>query len=147
MRLSWCRDMARLARSRRRARYRNRPLPERLVSGRIMWYWVSSVMRMSSIFSEMLSISIARSFARIHETNLKKQGILPLTFAKTSDYDLFEPADRVSVRGLAGLAPGKPVEVVIHKAGGKTVTIQCLHTMTDEQIGWFRAGSALNALT
>jgi aconitate hydratase len=51
------------------------------------------------------------------------------------------------VRGLAGLAPGKPVEVVIHKAGGKTVTIQCLHTMTDEQIGWFKAGSALNALT
>jgi aconitate hydratase len=92
-------------------------------------------------------VVIVKSFARIHETNLKKQGILPLTFAKTSDYDLFEQADRVSVRGLAGLAPGKPVEVVIHKAGGKTVTIQCLHTMTDEQIGWFKAGSALNALT
>ncbi|HYM66766.1 MAG TPA: aconitase family protein, partial [Patescibacteria group bacterium] len=91
-------------------------------------------------------VVIVKSFARIHETNLKKQGILPLTFAKTSDYDLFEPADRVSVRGLAGLAPGKPVEVVIHKAGGKTVAIQCLHTMTDEQIGWFKAGSALNAL-
>ena len=60
---------------------------------------------------------IVRSFARIHETNLKKQGILPLTFAKPSDYDLFEQADRVSVRGLAALAPGKPVEVVIHKAG------------------------------
>jgi aconitate hydratase len=92
-------------------------------------------------------VVIVKSFARIHETNLKKQGILPLTFAKTSDYDLFEQADRVSVRGLSGLAPGKPVEVVIHKAGGKTVTIQCLHTMTDEQIGWFKAGSALNALT
>jgi len=92
-------------------------------------------------------VVIVKSFARIHETNLKKQGILPLTFAKTSDYDLFEQADRVSVKGLAGLAPGKPVEVVIHKAGGKTVTIQCLHTMTDEQIGWFKAGSALNALT
>src|SRR5512144_23527 len=92
-------------------------------------------------------VVIVKSFARIHETNLKKQGILPLTFAKTSDYDLFEAADRVSVRGLAGLAPGTPVEVVIHKPGGKTVTIQCLHTMTDEQIGWFKAGSALNALT
>jgi aconitate hydratase len=92
-------------------------------------------------------VVIVKSFARIHETNLKKQGILPLTFAKTSDYDLFEQADRVSVRGLSGLAPGKPVEVVIHKAEGKTVTIQCLHTMTDEQIGWFKAGSALNALT
>jgi aconitate hydratase len=92
-------------------------------------------------------VVIVRSFARIHETNLKKQGILPLTFAKPSDYDLFEQADRVSVRGLAALAPGRPVEVVIHKPGGKTVGIQCHHTMTDEQIGWFKAGSALNALT
>jgi aconitate hydratase len=92
-------------------------------------------------------VVIVRSFARIHETNLKKQGILPLTFSKASDYDLFEQADRVSVKGLAQLTPGKPVEVVIHKAGGKTVSIQCLHTMTDEQIGWFKAGSALNALT
>jgi aconitate hydratase len=91
-------------------------------------------------------VVIVRSFARIHETNLKKQGILPLTFAKPSDYDLFEQADRVSVRGLGALAPGKPVEVVIHKPGGKTVSIQCHHTMTDEQIGWFKAGSALNAL-
>jgi aconitate hydratase len=92
-------------------------------------------------------VVIVRSFARIHETNLKKQGILPLTFAKSTDYDLFEAADKVSVRGLAALAPGKPVEVVIHKPDGKTVTIECLHTMTDEQIGWFKAGSALNALT
>jgi aconitate hydratase len=51
------------------------------------------------------------------------------------------------VRGLATLAPGRPVEVVIHKPDGKTVAIQCLQTMTDEQIGWFKAGSALNALT
>jgi aconitate hydratase len=92
-------------------------------------------------------VVIVKSFARIHETNLKKQGILPLTFAKTSDYDLFEQPDRVSVRGLAALTPGKPVEVVIHKPDGKTVPIQGLHTMTDEQIGWFKAGSALNALT
>jgi len=91
-------------------------------------------------------VVIVRSFARIHETNLKKQGILPLTFAKPSDYDLFEQADRVSVRGLAQLTPGKPVEVVVHKPGGKTVGIQCNHTMTDEQIEWFKAGSALNAL-
>jgi len=88
-----------------------------------------------------------KSFARIHETNLKKQGILPLTFAKPGDYDLFEQPDRVSVRGLAALAPGKPVDVVIHKPGGKTVALQCNHTLTDEQIGWFKAGSALNALT
>jgi aconitate hydratase len=89
---------------------------------------------------------IVRSFARIAETNLKKQGILPLTFSKASDYDLIEQDDRVSITGLAQLAPGKPVTVSITKPGAKTVTIQCLHTLTDEQIGWFKAGSALNAL-
>ena len=89
---------------------------------------------------------IVKSFARIHETNLKKQGILPLTFADPKDYDLVDQADRVSIRGLASLAPGKPVEVVIHKPGGKTVAIRCNHSMTEEQIGWFKAGSALNAL-
>jgi aconitate hydratase len=92
-------------------------------------------------------VVIAKGFARIHETNLKKQGILPLTFTKASDYDLFDQADRVSVTGLAQLAPGKPVTVVITKPGGKSITIQCQHTLTDEQIGWFKAGSALNALT
>jgi aconitate hydratase len=89
---------------------------------------------------------IAKSFARIHETNLKKQGILPLTFARAADYDLFEAQDRVGIRDLGALAPGKAVEVTIHKSGGRTVSIRCNHTMTDEQIDWFRAGSALNAL-
>ena len=92
-------------------------------------------------------VVIVKSFARIHETNLKKQGILPLTFADPKDYDRVDQADRVSVVGLAGLQPGKPVEVRLHKADGTTVTIQTRHTMTDEQIGWFRKGSALNALT
>ncbi len=91
-------------------------------------------------------VVIVRSFARIAETNLKKQGILPLTFTKPSDYDLIEQDDRISVTGLAQLAPGKPVTVVITKPGGKSVTLQCQHTLTDEQIGWFKAGSALNAL-
>jgi aconitate hydratase len=91
-------------------------------------------------------VVIVKSFARIHETNLKKQGILPLTFADPKDYDRFDAGDRVSVRGLAALAPGQPVEVVIHKAGGQTVTIRCQHSLTEEQIGWFKAGSALNAL-
>ena len=89
---------------------------------------------------------LVRSFARIHETNLKKQGILPLTFADPADYDLFEQADRMSVVGLQALAPGRPVEVRISKPDGRTVTIQARHSLTDEQIGWFRAGSALNAL-
>jgi aconitate hydratase len=90
---------------------------------------------------------IVRSFARIHETNLKKQGILPLTLRDPKDYEQFGQDDRVSVVGLAGLAPDRPVEVRIHKADGRTVTVQTQHTLTDEQIGWFRAGSALNALT
>jgi len=89
---------------------------------------------------------LTKSFARIHETNLKKQGILPLTFANPADYDKFEEKDRVSVTGLAHLAPGKPVEVVIHKASGQEVKIQANHSLTAQQIGWFKAGSALNAL-
>jgi aconitate hydratase len=90
---------------------------------------------------------IVKSFARIHETNLKKQGILPLTFANPGDYALFERDDRVSAVGLAALAPERPVEVRIHKPDGRTVAITTRHTLTDEQIGWLRAGSALNALT
>jgi aconitate hydratase len=89
---------------------------------------------------------IVRSFARIHETNLKKQGVLPLTFADPRDYDRFQEMDRVSVTGLKGLAPGVPVTVVIKKPDGRTETIQCRHSLTGEQIGWFRAGSALNAI-
>lgn len=89
---------------------------------------------------------LTKSFARIHETNLKKQGILPLTFADPADYDQFDQEDRVSVKGLSELAPGKPVQVVIHKKDGKEVTIQTNHSMTEQQIAWFKAGSALNAL-
>jgi aconitate hydratase len=92
-------------------------------------------------------VVLVRSFARIHETNLKKQGILPLTFQNAKDYDLFEQADRVSVVGLQALAPERPVEVRIHKPGGQTVTIQTRHSLTEEHISWFRAGSALNALS
>jgi aconitate hydratase len=89
---------------------------------------------------------IVKSFARIHETNLKKQGILPLTFADPKDYDAIEQNDRISVIGLQDLAPGKPVTVVIHKPNGQEVRIQTNHSMTAQQIGWFKAGSALNAL-
>jgi aconitate hydratase len=92
-------------------------------------------------------VVLVRSFARIHETNLKKQGILPLTFQNAKDYDLFEQADRVSVVVLQALAPERPVEVRIHKPDGRTVTIQTRHSLTEEHISWFRAGSALNALS
>ncbi|MCI0530050.1 MAG: aconitate hydratase [Nitrospira sp.] len=90
---------------------------------------------------------MTRSFARIHETNLKKQGILPLTFADPKDYDKFEQSDRVSVVGLSGLAPGKSVKVIIHKTNGQEATIQTHHSLTEQQIKWFKAGSALNALS
>jgi aconitate hydratase A / 2-methylisocitrate dehydratase len=89
---------------------------------------------------------ITKSFARIHETNLKKQGILALTFSDPKDYEKIEQQDRISVTGLQNLAPGKPVVVTIHKTDGRTLTIQANHSMTDQQIAWFKAGSALNAL-
>src|SRR2546426_7071641 len=68
------------------------------------------------------AVVLVKSFARIHETNLKKQGILPLTFKDPRDYDRFGPQDRVSVTGLATLAPGKPVTVTIRKPDGRTET-------------------------
>lgn len=89
---------------------------------------------------------LVKSFARIHETNLKKQGILPLTFANPADYDCIEQDDRVNVTGLGALAPGKPVSVTLSKKDGSKRTIQACHSMTDQQLAWFRAGSALNAL-
>src|SRR5205807_5830857 len=87
---------------------------------------------------------ITKSFARIHETNLKKQGILPLTFANPKDYDLIDQQDRISVVGLSALAPHKPVRVIVQKADGKEITIQTNHSLTEQQVGWFKAGSALN---
>jgi aconitate hydratase len=91
-------------------------------------------------------VVITKSFARIHETNLKKQGILALTFADPKDYEKIEQQDRISVTGLSSLAPGKPVQVTIHKADGKSLTIQANHSITEQQVAWFKAGSALNAL-
>ncbi|ODN05396.1 Aconitate hydratase, mitochondrial [Orchesella cincta] len=87
---------------------------------------------------------IVKSFARIHETNLKKQGVLPLTFANPSDYDKINPGDKISLLGLAGLAPGKPVDCVIKHSNGKSTQIKLNHSFNEGQIKWFRAGSALN---
>jgi aconitate hydratase len=91
-------------------------------------------------------VVITKSFARIHETNLKKQGILALTFADPKDYEKIEQQDRISVTGLSALAPDKPVQVTIHKPDGTSLTIQANHSITEQQIAWFKAGSALNAL-
>ncbi|PYN99083.1 MAG: aconitate hydratase [Candidatus Rokuibacteriota bacterium] len=88
---------------------------------------------------------IVRSFARIHETNLKKQGVLPLTFIDPADYERFGQNDRVSITGLSALTPGQPVKVRIKKSDGRVEEIQVKHSLTREQIAWFRAGSALNA--
>jgi len=92
-----------------------------------------------------VKVVLARSFARIHETNLKKQGILPLVFTDPAGWDRVGPDDRVDVLQLDQLAPGRPVTVVLHHPDGDEI-IQTRHTLTDEQIRWFRAGSALNAL-
>ena len=93
-----------------------------------------------------VKVVIARSFARIHETNLKKQGILPLYFSNSADYEKIKKGDKVNVVGLADLAPGKPVSVQITQASSaQTVTLSCKHTMTTDQLAWFKAGSALNA--
>jgi aconitate hydratase len=89
---------------------------------------------------------LVKSFARLHETNLKKQGILPLTFNDASDYHLIKVDDRLSIVGLSGLAPGQPVTIKIHHADGGVETIKANHSLTDEQVRWFKAGSALNLL-
>lgn len=89
---------------------------------------------------------MARSFARIHETNLKKQGVLALTFADPADYDKIGEHDRISITGLADLAPGTPVDVSISHQDGTTTPIATNHTMSPDQIEWFRAGSALNLI-
>ncbi|MCR4300131.1 MAG: aconitate hydratase [Sulfuricaulis sp.] len=89
---------------------------------------------------------LARSFARIHETNLKKQGVLPLTFADPADYDRIRRDDRMSFVGLDKLAPGQKVEVRITHADDSQEAFFSLHSMTQDQISWFRAGAALNLI-
>ncbi|MEE8105568.1 MAG: aconitate hydratase [Planctomycetota bacterium] len=86
---------------------------------------------------------ITKSFARIHETNLKKQGVLGLTFADPADYDKVREDDRASIVGLKELGPGKDVTVVLTHADGSEDRLTCKHTMTAEQIEWYQAGSAL----
>ncbi|MED5568237.1 MAG: aconitate hydratase [Chloroflexota bacterium] len=87
---------------------------------------------------------IARSFARIHETNLKKQGLLALTFSDSADYDKIREDDRISLTGLTELAPGKPVPCTVSHSDGTSETLSVNHTLGEPQIEWFRLGSALN---
>jgi aconitate hydratase len=89
---------------------------------------------------------LVKSFARIHETNLKKQGMLALTFANPSDYELIQENDSINILGLTEFSPGKPLTVVLNHADGSTDHITVNHTYNAGQIEWFKAGSALNLI-
>lgn len=92
-----------------------------------------------------VKVILAKSFARIHETNLKKQGMLALTFVEKSDYDKVRENDLISVTGLKDFAPGKNLTVTLHHEDGSKESFEVKHTYNQQQIGWFHAGSALNA--
>merc|ERR1712088_302276 len=89
---------------------------------------------------------IVKSFARIHETNLKKQGMLPLTFSDKADYDKIRPDDHITLNDLVNFAPGRPVVATLKHSDGSTEDITLNHTFNEQQITWFKAGSALNRM-
>jgi aconitate hydratase len=91
---------------------------------------------------------ITKSFARIHETNLKKQGVLPLTFTTPADYDRILQTDRISFKDLErNLKPDTPLPVTITRADGSSFEMRLSHSMNEQHIGWFKAGSALNLIS
>jgi aconitate hydratase len=93
-----------------------------------------------------VKVVLVKSFARIHETNLKKQGMLALTFANEADYDKIQEHDTFNFVDLKDFAPGKPITIeVVHAEGSKDIII-ANHTYNAGQIGWFVAGSALNLI-
>lgn len=94
-----------------------------------------------------VKVVLAQSFARIHETNLKKQGMLALTFAHKNDWEKVREDDAVSIRGLKDFTPGVPLTVVLHHADGTTESFEANHTYNALQIEWFKAGSALNLIS
>lgn len=89
---------------------------------------------------------LVKSFARIHETNLKKQGMLALTFADKADYDKIQENDNIDINGLTSFAPGKPLELVLNHTDGSSDTILVNHSYNAQQIEWFKAGAALNII-
>jgi len=89
---------------------------------------------------------LVKSFARIHETNLKKQGMLALTFGNKEDYDKILEDDSIDIEGLLAFAPNKPLQVVLNHSDGSSETIQVSHTYNEQQIEWFKAGGALNII-
>ena len=93
-----------------------------------------------------IKVILVKSFARIHETNLKKQGMLALTFANESDYDKIQEDDVIDIIDLTEFAPGKPLTLVLHHKDGTKDTIKANHSYNANQIEWFKAGSALNLM-
>jgi aconitate hydratase len=93
-----------------------------------------------------IRVILVKSFARIHETNLKKQGMLGLTFANEADYDKIQENDTIDITDLTSFAPGKPLTLVLHHDNGTSDTIKVNHTYNAGQIEWFKAGSALNMM-
>ncbi|WP_321424613.1 aconitate hydratase [uncultured Bacteroides sp.] len=90
-------------------------------------------------------VILAKSFARIHETNLKKQGMLAVTFANKADYDRIQERDKISIVGIGSFVPGKSLMAIVQHEDGSQESFEVLHTYNEQQIGWFRAGSALNS--
>ena len=93
-----------------------------------------------------IKVILVKSFARIHETNLKKQGMLALTFANEADYDKVQEDDTIDIVDLNSFAPDKQLTIVLRHANGTSDTIKVNHTYNAGQIGWFKAGSALNLM-
>ncbi|WP_407429340.1 aconitate hydratase [Arcticibacter sp.] len=91
-------------------------------------------------------VILVKSFARIHETNLKKQGMLGITFADPADYNKIQENDVIDIEGLTSFAPGKQLKVVLHHDDGKTESFAVNHTYNEQQIEWFKAGAALNLI-
>lgn len=89
---------------------------------------------------------LVKSFARIHETNLKKQGMLALTFAQKEDYDKIQEDDTIDIIGLTTFTPGQPLTMVLHHTDGTQDTLSVNHTYNEQQIEWFKAGGALNII-
>jgi aconitate hydratase len=89
---------------------------------------------------------VVKSFARIHQTNLKKQGMLALTFANPADYDKVRQDDKVTLLGFESFAPGKPLQIRLDHADGTSETFAVNHSYNEQQIEWVKAGSALNKI-
>jgi aconitate hydratase len=93
-----------------------------------------------------VKVILVKSFARIHETNLKKQGMLALTFVNKEDYNKVQERDKISVTGLTEFAPGKNLTVELLHPDGSKDFFEVAHTYNEQQISWFKSGSALNAM-